>query len=597
MHIFAHAFQWFHDRRIRSKIFLVYLPLILIPLLVLGYTSSIVYSNATIEKTKKSVADTSFLIQTRLNGIITNAESCAAMLTLNLNKIISLTDLPTDDNYNLQRYTQITNQLAFALLVFPDVESAVLLDTQNQLYGTTPEIEANAEAAFASKLYEETQKTNGRNSWFPMEKRDFLVKQANEPVITLGKKIFNINTGQELGILFLNIRESSLSSVYRTNLGNGEGDYFITDVNGTVVSSLDSQSLLKPVADTELRQWIISNEERTDVQQIAAGKMLLASSTFERLGWRMVSVIPMSQLMAETERIALLILMIGVVCFIFAVSAAGILSKLISNPIIKLSKSMKRFSEGNLNVVMEVNSKDEMGLMASGFNTMNRTISQLLTNIKLEQKKKREYELALIQAQIKPHFLYNTLDVIYALSELGRVKDVQKTTKALADFYRVTLSKGKDSITIEEEMRNVKDYLAIQQIRYSDVFDYTIDVDNAVLKHSILKLTLQPLVENAIYHGLKEKGEMGALVVKAYLEDEWIKLQIIDNGVGMDADKLAEVLQTNESGQAQGMSYGLHNVDHRLRLYFGEDYGLIIDSERGKGTVVTVRIPLDFQGE
>jgi two-component system sensor histidine kinase YesM len=211
----------------------------------------------------------------------------------------------------------------------------------------------------------------------------------------------------------------------------------------------------------------------------------------------------MSELTAENQKITLLILAIGVICFIFAVFGAGGLSKLISNPIIHLSNSMKRFSEGNLNVVLEVNSKDEMGLLASGFNTMNRTSSSLLNNIKLEQKKKREYELALIQAQIKPHFLYNTLDVIYALSELGRVKDVQKTTKALADFYRVTLSKGRDIITIEEEMRNVRDYLSIQQIRYSDVFNYTMEVENAVLPHSILKLTLQPLVENAIYHGLK----------------------------------------------------------------------------------------------
>jgi two-component system sensor histidine kinase YesM len=258
---------------------------------------------------------------------------------------------------------------------------------------------------------------------------------------------------------------------------------------------------------------------------------------------------------------------------------------------------MKRFSEGNLNAVMEVNSKDEMGLLASGFNTMNRTIIQLLSNIKLEQKKKREYELALIQAQIKPHFLYNTLDVIYALSELGRIKDVQKTTKALADFYRVTLSKGRDSITIEEELRNVKDYLSIQQIRYSDVFNYTIEVENSVLQHSILKLTLQPIVENAIYHGLKEKGDFGFLQVHAFTEAETIKIQIIDNGVGMDAEKIREILHSDETGQGQVMSYGLRNVDHRLRLYFGEDYGLLIESERGKGTVVTVRIPLDFQGE
>jgi two-component system sensor histidine kinase YesM len=586
--------QWFHDRRIRSKIVLVYLPLILIPLLVLGYASNVIYSNATIEKTKKSVADKSSLIQTRLNGMITNAESCANMITLNLNKIIALTQNDPTDAFDLQRYTQITNQLAFALLVFPDVESAVLIDEKNHLYGTSQAVEANPAAALDSDLLRETKKTNGMNIWFPMQKRNFLVNQTNESVLSLGKKITDIYTGQELGILILNIKESSLSSVYHTN---GAGEYFITDAAAQVVSAENSSILLKPVQDIRLKQWILANENATDIQSIDTGRMLLASSSFSRLGWKLINVIPMKDLTAENQKITLLILTIGGICFIFAVSGAGIFSKLISNPIIHLSNSMKRFSEGNLNAVMEVNSKDEMGLLASGFNTMNQTIIQLLSNIKLEQKKKREYELALIQAQIKPHFLYNTLDVIYALSELGRIKDVQKTTKALADFYRVTLSKGRDSITIEEELRNVKDYLSIQQIRYSDVFNYTIEVENSVLPHSILKLTLQPLVENAIYHGLKEKGDIGSLQVHAFTEAETIKIQISDDGVGMDAEKIQDILQTDEAGQGQVMSYGLRNVDHRLRLYFGEDYGLLIESEKGKGTVVTVRIPLDFQGE
>ena len=597
MRLFLRAFQWFRNRRIRSKIVLVYLPLILIPLMVLGYTSSVIYSNATIEKTKKSISDKSFLIQTRLNGMITNAESCANMITLNLNKINSLKKQTATGKFDLQRYTEITNQLTFALLVFPDVESAVFVDRNNHWYGTSLAIEANSNSAFDSELLIETQKTNGTNIWFPMQKRNYLVNDVNEPVLTLGKKIIEINTGQELGILILNMKESSLSAVYRSNKGDGQGDYFITDYDGKVVSAQNSNILLEPVQDTKLMQWIVSNENRADIEQIDNGTMLLSSSSFSRLGWKLISVTPMKELTAESEQIAILILIIAMICFIFAVSGAGVLSKLISNPIIRLSRSMKRFSEGNLNVVMEVNSKDEMGLMASGFNTMNRTIKELLNNIKLEQKKKQEYELALIQAQIKPHFLYNTLDVIYALSEMGRVKDVQKTTKALADFYRVTLSKGRDMITIEEEIRNVKDYLAIQQIRYADVFNYTVDVENVVLSHSIPKLTLQPLVENAIYHGLKEKEEFGTLHIHAFVDEETILIQIKDNGVGMTTEKISEIFAEDEVENGKVMSYGLRNVHHRIRLYWGEEYGLHIKSERGNGTVVTVRIPLHFQGE
>jgi two-component system, sensor histidine kinase YesM len=590
--------QWLQDQRIRTKIVLVYIPLILIPLFVLGYASHAIYSNAIIEKTKRNVADSSSLIITRLSGMLTNVESCANMLTLNLNKILVEDADGPNEEFDLQRYTAITNQLSFGLLVFPDVESAAFVDEQGHVYGSTVRIESNAAMAAKSELIANVAKTNGLNVWFPVERRNYLVTDPTAAVLTLGKKIVNINTGQMLGILLLNVRESELSTVYRNMDSLPLGSYFIADHAGTVVSSSEPGEILKPIRDQGLSDWSRSVEHATDIRQIDGERQLVAGNAFPvtpALGWKLISVIPLRELTADLDQITLIIVMIGSLCCLFALAGAGLLSKLIASPIIRLAKGMKGFHEGNLDLRVEVHSTDEIGLFASSFHTMTQRIKELVANITLEQKKKREYELALIQSQIKPHFLYNTLDVIYALSEMGRSKDVSRTTKALADFYRVALSQGREQITVEEELRSVKDYLAIQHIRYSDVFTYTFEVDNDILSSEILKLTIQPIVENAIYHGLKEKGEMGRLTIRGFRSEQSIVLEVADDGVGMSEEKLQKLRKAGAGEVAVG--FGLHNVDDRIKLYFGEDYGMAIQSEQGIGTTVTIRLPAKAWGQ
>jgi two-component system sensor histidine kinase YesM len=300
------------------------------------------------------------------------------------------------------------------------------------------------------------------------------------------------------------------------------------------------------------------------------------------------------RLTEDTRKITKLIFLIGLVCFVFALFGARLLSNVISKPIVHLSRHMKKLKEGNLDQQIEVTSGDEIGLLASGFNTMMSRVKELLANIGAEQRKKREYELALMQAQIKPHFLYNTLDVIYTLSEMGRARDVQRTTKALADFYRVALSKGKDQIKLEEEIRSVMDYLSIQHIRYSDVFNFNIDIAPNILDCTIPKLTIQPLIENAIYHGLKNKASFGKLTITGKREDQKVILVVTDDGAGMTEDRLQAIKMSMNDSQQQ-VGYGLCSVHQRIKLYFGESYGIQIESESGIGTVVTVELP--YQAE
>ncbi|WP_261305554.1 sensor histidine kinase [Paenibacillus andongensis] len=586
---------WFRNQRIRYKIIMIYFPLIFVPLFVLGFVSNQVYTNAIVKKTVKNVSDNSSLIITRITGMLTNVESCANMLTINLNKLI-VEDPQSQgaSETSLQMYTQITNQLSFAMLVFPDVQSAAYIDTNGRVFGSNLLMERNQELTASSEMLKQIDATSGNNIWFPMQQRNYLTPDSQEIVMTLGKRIVNIYTGQKLGMLVLNIKESSLSAIYQKIGSIQDGSYFIVNEGGVVISSQHSEDLLHEVTDPTLKNWITSNRDTSDLTSFQHQKTLVVSSDVPSFGWKLISMAPLESLTADTRKITVLIVLIGLICLFFALLGAGMLSQLIAKPIMGLTKHMKKVKEGSLDIEFQVNSEDEIGLLASGFNAMIRRVQELLTNINFEQKKKREYELALIQAQIKPHFLYNTLDVIYTLSEMGRARDVQRTTKALADFYRAALSKGRETITIEEEVRNVKDYLSIQRIRYSDVFTFEFDIRGEVLGGLIPKLTIQPLVENAIYHGLKTKGSMGLLRVTGEIVEGKIKIVVSDDGVGMMPERLEALVKRPESPE-QAVGYGLRNVNDRIQLYFGDEYGLQIESQPGQGTEVTLWLP--FQSE
>ncbi|MFC3803805.1 sensor histidine kinase [Cohnella sp. GCM10012308] len=587
--------RWFGNQFIRNKIMAIYLPLILIPLLALGIASNRIYTQSLVDKTIKGVGDNSSLIITRINGILANAQSCANILAINLDRtILGQGAASGGDEPDISEAARILNQLSFSILVFPEVHSAAFIDLQGRVYATAPQLERGDEDLLHTAILTRIDGTSGENLWFPMERRTYLTPDPGQAVLTLGKRVFNINTGKPIGSIVLNVREETLSSVYRSIGSFGEGVFSIADDRGTVISSQRAEDLLLPEKDAALRSWIANASETTTIGSFDEGKLLVARSGFSFLDWQFIAAVPYEALTHDVRQVTMLIAVIGGICFLFALLGAGILNRLIAIPIVRMARSMKMVKEGNLDMRIGVRTNDELGLLASGFNTMIARIQDLLQHVKIEQRKKREYELALIQSQIKPHFLYNTLDVIYTLSQMDRSKDVQRTTKALADYYRIVLSKGSEQITLEEELSGLRDYLSIQKIRYSDVFDYQIDVDKSLLPCAMLKLTLQPLVENAIYHGLKTKGGFGHLSVRGRREGERMALTVEDNGTGMTEERIRASLGGAED-KRRPVSYGLRSVHERIKLYFGEAYGVRIESEPGRGTTITIILPCQLE--
>jgi len=291
-------------------------------------------------------------------------------------------------------------------------------------------------------------------------------------------------------------------------------------------------------------------------------------------------------------------LIIGGITMALAIVAAFFFTSSIARPVVGLKNLMKRAEKGDLSVRFSGGNGDELSELGSGFNEMIERIQSLIDQVYCEQLAKREAELGILQEQIKPHFLYNTLDTIQWMAQEHRVDDLVCLVGALTKLFRIGLSKGRELISLADELEHVNSYLCIQKMRYEDKFDYEIRADESLQSRLVLRLILQPLVENAIYHGVKERRGKGMLVVEAHAVEGELRLIVSDDGAGFPPDRLAAINAALEhDGQPLSSGgYGIRNVHERIRLTFGRPYGLSFASTRGGGTDALVRHPL-LEGE
>lgn len=283
----------------------------------------------------------------------------------------------------------------------------------------------------------------------------------------------------------------------------------------------------------------------------------------------------------------LVAIMVVVVCLITVPMVRGIL-----RPVEELAKATKQVANGDFSARAHVYTKDEIAVLAEGFNAMAENMQSLIDEIKEDQQKLRQVDLRLLQEQINPHFLYNTLDTIVWLIEGNETDQAVDMVVTLSNFFRLTLSKGKEFISIREEEQHIRNYLEIQHMRYHDIMEFDIQIDQVLYQYQILKLTLQPLVENSLYHGLKYKRAKGYIHINGEKDGDCIRFTVRDNGVGMDEEELAQLQkEICKPCQETEKGFGLANVNERIRMHFGNEYGLRIESQKEKGTIVEVTIP------
>lgn len=422
------------------------------------------------------------------------------------------------------------------------------------------------------------------------------VRYKDDEIVSVARSITDEASGRVRGVIMIDLKLRSVSQAARNVTLGKSGYVMVTDAEG--------QSVYKPehpLIEHIPTDWFPSGESGTFTAETEGGTLLFMyqSSTFT--GWRTVGVFPTRDSISEVRQIQFYVVSFVFVVCLFGLSASLWFSRSIAQPIFRLMSYMRRAETGNLRPGRWSDRADEIGMLGNSYNRMLVQIRQLISLNELRERQKRDAEMRSLQEHIKPHFLYNTLDTIHWMARKEGAEDVSGMVGALSRLFRIGLSKGQDYIPLHSEIEHMTSYLQIQQTRYRDRLQYTLNIPEELRDLFVLKLLLQPLIENAIYHGIKGRRGPGHIRVEARLEHNRLLLTVQDNGAGMSNERLAEMQQLLEAPLASleasspgttGKSYGMLNVQARLRLSFGDEYGIVLESQEGEGTSVTIIHPL-----
>ena len=416
-------------------------------------------------------------------------------------------------------------------------------------------------------------------------------------VITLSRGIRDRSgSGEKEGVFFIDLNYSAISELCDQSTVGTKGYAFILDAKGNIVYHPQQQQLYNEL-QTENISLIMDTDEDTVLTGTGNDGKLYSISRSEKTGWTVVDCTNVKELLSKSRQAQSVYVLTAIILVIVALLFSRFMARSITLPIQKLRDSMKKVQEGDFSVSdVVVDSKNEIGSLTKSFDVMTHRIHELMEQNVHEQEEKRKSELKALQSQINPHFLYNTLDSIIWMAEGKKNEEVVLMTASLARLLRQSISNEDEVVPIANEVEYARGYLTIQKMRYKDKLEFQIEVDSSILYIPLIKLVLQPIIENAIYHGLKYKESKGLLIVKGFMKDGNAVLQVIDDGVGMDEETLAHIYDKHKVNYHSN-GVGVYNVQKRLKLYYGEDYGITYTSELGKGTTATITIPGRQEGQ
>ena len=412
-------------------------------------------------------------------------------------------------------------------------------------------------------------------------------------VISLSRAVeLTSGTSTAQGILLVDISYSSLEQLF-DGVTAGKGGYvYLISSDGELLYHPKMQ-LIDSGRMQENNVAAAAYKDGNHMEEFDGSSRFVTIKSIGYTGWKVVGVTPENVVTLNTIKTRLFIVfIIALILFILALINSYISSR-ITNPIKELEKSVGILEEGNLDVPVYAGGSYEIQHLGKSIGDMAAQIRLLMKDIVTEHEAKRKQEFDTLQSQIYPHFLYNTLDIIVWMIENEQKAEAVKAVTALARFFRISLSKGKSIITVRDELEHVRNYLMIQHMRFKNKFTYEIQAEDGVLELASLKLMLQPLVENAIYHGMEFMDGDGEILLKVWKEEGDLYFSVIDNGLGMTEEQVGNLFTgASHVDSKRGSGIGVKNVNERIKLYFGEKYGLSIESEPDEGTTVKIHLPV-----
>lgn len=421
------------------------------------------------------------------------------------------------------------------------------------------------------------------------------VNYTNNEIVSGVRAIMDPERQTVMGVILIDLKLRAISGVIEDVRLGKSGYLMVIDDDGEVIYS-PQDSLLK-----KIKTGWFENGSSGSVTKMIDGEniqFIYRKSPFSN--WTTIGVFPTNESVMEIQRINFYVISFLFIIGAFGIGASYYLSYSMTRPINQLNAFMNQVESGDLSIRYKGNRADEIGRLGRSFNTMLNKINNLISLIEIQGRQKREAELQTLQSHIKPHFLYNTLDTINWMSRKKGALDVAEVVESLSQLFRIGLSKGKDIIPLEKEIEHIESYLKIQKARYKDKLNYSISIDSELNHISVLKLVLQPIVENAIYHGIKERRGPGHISIIGKEQAGNLVLYVEDDGVGIPEERLAMLNENlaidfnslEETKSKTTIGYGVMNVQARIKLTYGYPFGLYIESVQGKGTLVKILLPL-----
>jgi len=423
------------------------------------------------------------------------------------------------------------------------------------------------------------------------------ITNSKEKVFTVARNIVNVEREYgKVGSLYINVDLSILSKIAADIKPYNSSFTYILSDDGTIVFDSSGVHTAQMISLDILKNF--RSKAGYSQLDISGNKYMTVYTTSDKTGWKIINFIPVEQYSANMSFVTKIVLIICLIAITFAIFITIIISSRISNPIEKLSQIMNKIDLGNMSLRADESRHDEIGMLSKSFNSL---IRKFQSSIKKEYEaniRQKDSEMKALQAQINPHFLYNVLQSISSIAILHDIDEVNVMAKSLGKMLRYSIKTNENVVSVEEEIEHVINYLSIQKIRFGDKsLDFIINIPDHIKKYSILKLSLQPIIENAIIHGFDGKNEKGIICISCYEEGEYISIEVSDNGRGLNDKKLKKI--TRELNSADNAYYsdispsiGLKNVLLRLRIFYGGEVSMNILSEIDVGTCVRIKFPI-----
>lgn len=411
-------------------------------------------------------------------------------------------------------------------------------------------------------------------------------------VYGVSRAVVDINSSQIKNIILINEDVEFLENMLEESLIYENQKILLVNNDHYIVSSTNSSETGKTLNKKEYNNFINASQKASKKIKLNGLDCLVTTSSSSLSDWKIINIIPVNELNKNIDTMKYRTYFLTIIFILIAFAFLIIITKQIVNPLKSLSNVMKLVEKGYFDITIDVNSKDEIGHLSSTFNSMTKKIKALIREVYINKLAQKDMEIQMLQNQINPHFIYNTLESIHMMAEINNDKESAQMATTLGSILRYGLSNNSNKLVkVIDEINNLKSYIMLQEIRFDNIENIVIDIDEELFNAEIMKLTFQPIVENSLYHGLSTRESGGILNITGHKRGSNMQFEISDNGVGMTQDQTKSLNGYINNLNQNFKSIGLKNVNSRIKLHYGNEYGLTITSEENVGTIVKILMP------